>query len=84
MGTHYVEAAFIKTILLIFLHMNFTHGKISHAFQSTMKHFETVEMFTRKITCLQEKNMEKLSRFYSTQIVAPKIRNYFVFWITLS
>ena len=32
MSPHYAEAAFMKTILLLFSHMNFTHENISHAF----------------------------------------------------
>ena len=31
-GLHYAEAAFMKTILFLFSHLNFTHEKISHAF----------------------------------------------------
>ena len=29
---HYAEAVFMKTIFLLFSHMNFTHVKILHAF----------------------------------------------------
>ena len=44
-----------------------------------MKIFTTNEMFTRKMTYILKKNMEKLSRFFSSQIVAHKIRTEFVF-----
>ena len=43
---YYGKAAFIKTILLFFLYMNFTHEKILLAFNlSTMKICTTIEMF---------------------------------------
>ena len=69
MVPHYAEAAFMKTILFLFSHMNFTHEKMSNALNLPWKKGATFEMFTRKIIHLQKKNMEKLSTFLFTQIV---------------
>ena len=41
--------------------------------------YTTIEMVTRKINYLQKNNMENLSRFFSNQIVVPKIRTVFVY-----
>ena len=75
---HYAETAYMKTIFLLFSYMNFTHEKISHTFNLP----STIEIFSRKIASLQENNIKKLSQFYSTQIVALKIRTEFYFWIS--
>ena len=50
-------------------------------FYCTMKKYTTMEMFIRKITYLEKKNMEKLSTFFSTQIATPKIQTEFFFYI---
>ena len=48
MGPHYAEAAVMKTTLLFFSHINFTHEKISHAFNIPRKISELMK-------CLPEK-----------------------------
>ena len=43
MGPHYAEAAFMKTIIFLFSHMNLTHEKVSHAFNIPLKFLQLLK-----------------------------------------
>ena len=75
-GPHYAEAAFMDTILLFFSHINFTHEKMMHAFNLPWKFYNywNVENLN--------KTTWKNFQIFSTQIISPKIRTKFVFWIS--
>ena len=48
MDPHYAKAPFMKTKLLLFLHENFTHEKISHT-------FNLPSTFSQLLKCSSEK-----------------------------
>ena len=47
---HYAEAAFMKTTLFLFSHMNFTHEKISHTFNLSLPFLQLLKCSPEKIT----------------------------------
>ena len=62
MVPHYAETAFMKTILLLFSHMNFTHKKISHAFNLRRKVLQLLKCST----------WETFNDFFSPKLLHPK------------